>query len=245
MDHPHIHCVVSGGGLSEDGRRWVPCRKRFFLPVRVLSALFKGKFLAYLKRSYEAGALAFPGIISHMTESRAFEAFRQPLYHKNWVVYCKPPFNGAKGVLQYLSRYTHRIAIGNHRLISAEDGRVSFRWRDYSDDNKEKIMTLEAAEFIRRFLLHILPSRFVKLRYYGLWGNRKRKVLIPLCRMLLGGSNTEPLKTAKSESWRELFLRLTGMDLSACPACQKGRMHHIRILRPWQCNRPPPRMRYA
>jgi hypothetical protein len=172
--------------LSPEGDRWVSCRKGFFIPVRVLSALFSRKFLDYLKRSYESGELVFPGIIGHLREPQVFEGLRRQFYHKKWVVYCKPPFNGVGGVLQYLSRYTHRIAISNHRILKLQDGKVSFLWRDYSDGDKEKIMTLDTDEFIRRFLLHVLPDRFVKIRHYGLLANRRRKDNIALCRERLG-----------------------------------------------------------
>jgi len=165
MDHPHIHCVVTGGGLSSDRGHWVSCRKGFFIPVKVMSALFSGKFLDYLKRNYESGDLVFPGALDNLKEPHAFEGYRRQFYHKKWAVYCKPPFNGIEGGLQYLSRYTHRIAISNHRILKLEDGKVSFLWRDYSDGDKEKIMTLDADEFTRRFLLHVLPDRFVKIRW--------------------------------------------------------------------------------
>lgn len=244
MDHPHIHCVVPGGGLSAD-RTWISCRKKFFLPVRVLSSLFRGKFLDYLTSSYQEKKLAFPGIISHLEDTHTFEAFRRRLYHKKWIVYCKPPFNGAKGVLQYLSRYTHRIAISNHRLLSSDDGGVSFRWRDYSDDNKEKVMTLDAQEFIRRFLMHILPHRFVKIRYYGLLGSRNRKAAISLCRKLMEEAETETPQTTEPESWQALLLRLTGIDPFACPVCQKGRMQQIEKLRTSRCNSPPLKIHHA
>ncbi len=164
MDHPHIHCVVPGGGLSPDGKHWVSCRKGFFMPVRVMSSLFRGKFLDHLKNRFESGDLIFPGGIRHLKDPGTFEVFRGQFYHKKWVVYCKPPFDGAEGVLKYLGRYTHRIAISNNRVLNVEDGNVSFRWRDYADGDKQKIMTLKADEFIRRFLLHVLPHRFVRIR---------------------------------------------------------------------------------
>jgi hypothetical protein len=166
MDHPHVHCVVPSGGLSHDRSRWISSKKKFFISVHVMSDLFKKKVSAYLKSSYESGELVFPGIISYLRERRAFERLRVNLYHKKWVVYCKPPFNGAQGVLEYLSRYTHRIAISNNRILKIEDGKVSFLWRDYADGDKIKTMTLDASEFIRRFLLHVLPDGFVKIRYY-------------------------------------------------------------------------------
>lgn len=237
MDHPHIHCVVTGGGLSVQGDRWVSCRKKFFIPVRVMSALFRGKFLAYLKSVFEEGELIFPGGIGHLGEPHAFESFRRRLYHKKWVVYCKPPFDGAEGVLQYLGRYTHRIAISNNRILSAEDGKVSFRWRDYSDGDKQKVMTLTADEFIRRFLLHVLPNRYVRIRHFGLLANRKRKDNVALCRRLLGAS--EITTKEGKETWQEQLLRITGIDVFACPVCLKGRMFRVDELPPPQCHSPP------
>lgn len=239
MGHPHIHCVVTGGGLSPYEDHWVSCRKGFFIPVKVLSALFRGKFLDYLKRSYESEELIFPGIIGHLREPHVFEGFRRQFYHKKWVVYCKPPFNGIEGVLQYLSRYTHRIAISNHRLLKLEDGKVSFLWRDYSDGDKEKIMTLDADEFIRRFLLHVLPDRFVKIRHYGLLANRRRKDNIALCRELLGSCKTETKGKDTPLTWQEHLLKISGVDVTKCPVCKKGTMVRVEVLHPLRCNGPP------
>ena len=239
MDHPHVHCVVTGGGLSPDGDHWVSCRKGFFIPVKVMSTLFRGKFLDYLKRNHESGDLVFPSIISHLREHDAFEGFRRQFYHKKWVVYCKPPFNGIEGVLQYLSRYTHRIAISNQRILKLEDGKVSFLWRDYSDGDKEKIMTLHASEFIRRFLLHVLPDRFVKIRHYGLLANRSRKNNIALCRELLGSSKIQIKDKDMPLTWQELLLKVSGIDLTKCPVCQKGRMITVEVLQPFRCKDPP------
>jgi hypothetical protein len=239
MDHPHIHCVVTGGGLSPKGGHWVSCRKVFFISVRVMSALFRGKFLDYLKRSYESEQLIFPGIIGHLREPQVFEGFRRQFYHKKWVVYCKPPFNGAEGVLQYLSRYTYRIAISNHRILKIEDGKVSFLWRDYSDADKEKIMTLDADEFIRRFLLHVLPDRFVKIRHYGLLANRRRKDNIALCRELLGSCRTETKDKDTPLTWQEHLLKISGVDITKCPVCKKGTLVRIEVLHPLRCNGPP------
>lgn len=239
MDHPHIHCVVTGGGLSLDGNRWVSCRKRFFIPVRVMSALFRGKLLAYLKSTFEAGEFIFPGGIVHLRESHVFERFRKQLYHKKWVVYCKPPFDGAKGVLQYLGRYTHRIAISNNRILTADNDTVTFRWRDYADGNKQKTMTLKVDEFIRRYLLHVLPDRYVRIRHFGLLANRSRKDNITLCRELLGTyTGIEPQKE-KKETWQEQLLRICGIDVTACPVCQIGRMSRVDELPPSRCNSPP------
>lgn len=235
MDHPHIHCIVTGGGLSLDDKRWVSCGKGFFLPVKVISRLFRGKFLYYIKRSYESKELKFPGDISQLQESERLAAFLKDLYAREWVVYCKPPFKGPEMVLQYLGRYTHRIAIGNHRIIKIKDGKVSFLWRDYSDGNRNKIMTLGAEEFIRRFLLHVLPDRFVKIRYYGLLGNRNRKVMLDQCRRLLGICNKETKNKDVPETWQEFLLRVSGIDLMKCPFCEKGRMVRKEVILPERC----------
>ena len=239
MDHPHVHCVVPGGGLSTDGSHWVSARKKFFIHVKVMSKLFKEKFRAYLKTSYESGELLFPDVISHLNERYAFESLRRLLYHKKWIVYCKPPFNGAKGVFEYLSRYTHRIAISNNRILKVEDGKVSFLWRDYADNDKVKTMTVEADEFIRRFLLHVLPDGFVKIRYYGLLANRNRKGNIALCRELLGESKIETKDNDIPETWQEHLLRVSGVDVTTCPVCKKGRLITVEILYPSRCHGPP------
>ena len=239
MDHPHIHCIVTGGGLSPDGGRWVSCRKSFFIHVKVMSALFSGKFLDHLKHHFKRGALVFPGNINHLKEPGAFESFRRHLYHKKWVVYCKPPFDGAAGVLQYLGRYTHRIAISNNRILTIRDGNVSFLWRDYADDNRQKTMMLKADEFIRRFLLHVLPSRYVRIRHFGLLANRNRKDNIASCREFLGTGKTVTKENIRQETWQEQLLRICGIDVTTCPVCQKGKMCRIELLLPVRCNSPP------
>ena len=239
MDHPHVHCVVTGGGISRDGGRWVSCRKGFFLPVRVMSALFRGKFLDLLKDCFKRSDLIFPDSLSHLKYPGNFDTFMRRLYHKKWVVYCKPPFDGAKGVLQYLGRYTHRIAISNNRIISAMEGNVSFRWRDYADDNRLKTMNLKSGEFIRRFLLHVLPARYVRIRHFGLLANRNRKDNIELCRKIFGKDQPERKENIRQEPWQEQLLRICGIDLTTCPVCQKGRMSRVELLHPYQCNSPP------
>lgn len=239
MDHPHIHCIVAGGGLSSNGGKWVSCRKGFFIPVRVLSRLFRGKFLSYLKKGYDCKKLNFHGDICQLQDSKAFREFLKDLYRQEWVVYCKPPFKGPEGVLRYLGRYTHRVAIANHRIIKMEDGKVSFLWRDYSDGNRNKTMTLNVFEFIRRFLLHVLPERFVKIRYYGLLGNRNRKTMLSQCRKLLGVITVKTANRDVSETWQEFLLRVCGVDLMKCPFCGKGRMFRREILLPQRCNSPP------
>lgn len=239
MDHPHVHCVVTGGGLSETN--WVASRKGFFIPVRVMSSLFRGKFLAFLKEAFESGELIFPGGISHLQDPADFEIFRRGFYHKKWVVYCKPPFSGVNGVLQYLGRYTHRIAISNNRILSFNDKEVSFRWRDYADGDKQKVMALKPDEFIRRFLLHVLPERYVRIRHFGLLANRSRKNNIALCRRLL--KVHMPIPETKEETWQEHLLRICGVDVTSCPVCKKGRMFTVDILLPSRCNSPPEQYR--
>jgi hypothetical protein len=241
MDHPHIHCVVPGGGLSPEGTRWVSCRKGFFIPVRVMSSLFRGKFLYYLKSSFVSGDLIFPGSIRHLKDTNVFEVFRGRFYHKKWVVYCKPPFDGAEGVLKYLGRYTHRIAISNNRILKVQDGNISFRWRDYADGDKQKTMTLKADEFIRRFLLHVLPPRYVRIRHFGLLANRSRKDNIALCRELIGSLKTVTKEKDKPETWQDQLLRICGIDVTTCPVCKKGTILMVELLLPFRCNGPPQR----
>ncbi len=239
MDHPHIHCIVTGGGLSSDGSRWVSCRKGFFIHVKVMSALFSGKFLDHLKYCFKRGDLVFPGGISHLKRPDDFETFRKQFYKKKWIVYCKPPFGGPKGVLQYLGRYTHRVAISNNRILASRDGNVSFLWRDYADDNRQKTMTLKADEFIRRFLLHALPERYVRIRHFGLPANRSRKDNITACRKIIGGGKTAIKENAGQETWQEQLLRICGIDVTTCRICQKGRMCRIEQLLPVRCKSPP------
>jgi hypothetical protein len=239
MDHPHVHCIVTGGGLSTDRSSWVSCRKGFFIPVRVMSALFRGKFLDLLKNNFTSDNLVFPGSISHLKQPGDFEIFRNKLYHKKWVVYCKPPFDGAKSVLQYLGRYTHRIAISNNRILTIRDGNVSFLWRDYADDNRQKTMMLQAGEFIRRFLLHVVPSRYVRIRHFGLLANRNRKDAIALCREILGSGKIVTKENDRQETWQEQLFRICGIDVTTCPVCKKGRMFRVELLLPYRCNSPP------
>jgi hypothetical protein len=237
MDHPHIHCIVTGGGLSPDGI-WRPCRRGFFIPVRVISALFRGKFLDLLNRCFKSDALVFPGSLSHLKQPGDFEIFRNQLYHQKWVVYCKPPFDGIQGVLQYLGRYTHRIAISNHRILNLRNGKVSFLWRDYADQNRQKTMTLKADEFIRRFLLHVLPSRYVRVRHFGLLANRKRKDNLAACRKMIDNGKPVTKENARIETWQEQLLRICGIDVTLCPVCQKGRMCTIALLLPYRSHSP-------
>ena len=237
MDHYHMHCIVTGGGLTDDNQRWISSRNGFFIHVDVLSKLFRGKFLYYLRESYNNGELQFPGNISYLQEKNKFQLLLNGLYQKEWVVYSKPPFKSPETVFKYLAGYTHRIAISNHRIIKIEDDKVHFNWRDYADSNKQKIMALDVFEFIRRFLLHVLPIKFVKIRYYGLFANRKRKVLLGNCRKIMGISFVAHKENV--ESWQEMLLRITGVDIEKCHHCGKGKMLPVETFLPVNCNSPP------
>jgi len=189
--HPHIHCVVPAGGLSPDHTRWIHSRYRFFLPIEVLGCVFRGKFVAALRQAFAAGKLGFHGQLRSLAQPKAFSSLLRQLFRHHWVVYAKRPFGGPEYALRYLGRYTHRVAISNHRLVSFVDGQVTFRWRDSAHKNKQRLMTLPVEEFLRRFLLHLLPRGFVRIRHFGFLANRRRAALLPLCFGLLATA-TEP-----------------------------------------------------
>jgi len=214
--HPHVHCVVPGGGLSLDGARWIACRPGFFLPVRVLSRLFRRLFLEQLQAAFDAGTLGFHGDLAGLADQTAFERLLGELRRREWVVYAKPPFGSPDQVLAYLGRYTHRVAIANSRLIRLEQGQVSFRWRDYRHHDKAKVMTLAAGEFIRRFLLHALPDGFHRIRHYGFLANGHRRAKLAHCRQLLAAPAPVPPAPA---DYRERYRQLTGLSLDLCPCC--------------------------
>jgi hypothetical protein len=237
--HPHLHCVVPGGGLSPDRQRWIPSRKRFFLPVRVLSRLFRGMFLHYLLKAYSTGKLQFHGFLQELHHPEKFDALLKRCRKPEWVVYSKPPFGGPEQVLDYLGRYTHRVAISNHRLISLVDGKVTFRWRDYKDANKQKIMILDAQEFIRRFLMHVLPHGFVRIRHYGFLANPHREQSLSLCRQLLDQPSIHTEKPLV-ENWKQRYERLTGQSIDRCPVCRKGSMVIVEIIEAFCVNRKQP-----
>jgi hypothetical protein len=207
MDHPHVHCIVTGGGLSLDKSKWIASRKGFFIPVKVISRLFKGKFLHYLKEIYFSKKLKFVGLIRELEKYNRFQILLDKLYEKEWIVYAKKPFRRPQYVIQYLGRYTHRIAISNNRIIKLENRAVTFKWRDSKDSNKNKLMTLDAFEFMRRFLLHILPRRFVKIRHYGILSNKNRKTKLKSCKELLGVARDDT-DYIKEETWVEQLIRL-------------------------------------
>jgi hypothetical protein len=215
--HPHVHCVAPGGGPSPDGTRWVSCRPGFFLPVRVLSRLYRRLFLESLQAAFDAGALGFFGDLANLAAPTTFAQFIVQMREIDWVVYAKPPFGGPRQVLAYLSRYTHRVAIANSRLTTIENGQVAFRWKDYRHHDKAKVMTLAADEFIRRFLLHTLPDGFHRIRHYGFLANGSRAAKLALCRRLLAAPTPQPDPPAAD--YRERYQRLTGRSLDLCPCC--------------------------
>jgi len=225
LDHFHLHCLVAGGALSCDGERFIHAKKGYLFPVRAVSKVFRGKFIDSLKKMFANGELIFPGKIAYLGTSKGFSDLISQLWQKDWVVYSKAPFNGPEKVLDYLSRYTHRVAIANHRIVKLEDGLVTFRYRDRADGDKCKRMTIAAEEFIRRFLLHVLPESFMRIRHYGFLANRCKKRDLPRCRELLGlcpdPSDVPP------ETMQERMLRLTGVDLTECPRCKQGRMRRV------------------
>jgi hypothetical protein len=184
--HPHVHYIVPAGGLALDGSRWIDSSSRFFLPVAALSRVFRGKFVAELKQFFEESRVQLHGSLQSLAAPSCFSSFLRQLFSKDWVVYAKPPFGGAEHVLNYLARYTHRVAISNHRLVALDGDRVSFRWRDYAHGGKKKVMTVSAHEFLRRFLLHVLPGGLVRIRHFGLFANRRRTAALERCRALLG-----------------------------------------------------------
>jgi Putative transposase/Transposase zinc-binding domain len=231
LHHPHLHCVVPGGGLSPDETRWISCRPGFFLPVRVLSRLFRRLFLEYLIKAFDTGKLQFFSSLQPLHDRRAFLRYLAATRATEWVVYAKRPFAGPEQVLDYVGRYTHRVAISNNRLLDIDHGKITFRYKDYRHDGEQKTMTLDADEFIRRFLLHVLPDGFQRIRYYGFLGNRYREEKLSRCRQLLG-MPADPPPTEESKEYRERYEELTGYSLRECPFCHQGRMVTVAILLP-------------
>jgi hypothetical protein len=230
--HPHLHCVVPGGGISPEGKRWIACRPGFFLPVRVLSRLFRRLFLEYLQTAFDQSKLQFFSSLERLRDPHAFANYLASLRQTEWVVYAKPPFGGPEQVLNYLGRYTHRVAISNNRLLAIDNGKITFHWRDYRHDRRQKIMTLEADEFIRRFLLHVLPDGFQRIRHYGFLSPRSRQAKLALCRQLLGAALTLAAVAPRQDKpdYRDLYEKLTGKSLRDCPICHRGQMVVIVVL---------------
>jgi hypothetical protein len=228
--HLHLHCVVTGGALALDGSRWIPAKAGFLFPVRALAKVFRGKYLDALRRAFRAGELVFSGSLATLADPGAFAAWLAQLRRHDWVVYAKRPFAGPEQVIEYLGRYTHRVAISNERIVRGDRGIVRFRWKDYADGGRVKLMALAAEEFIRRFLLHIVPDGFVRIRHFGLLANRTRKAKLARCRQVL---DQPPAPAGRPrESVHALMLRLTGLDIERCPVCQRGRLLITAILPP-------------
>jgi len=219
--HLHLHCLVTGGALAANGSQWITGQSSFLFPVRALSIVFRAKYLDGLQRAHDAGQLTFAGGTAHLAGRGAFAAFVGQLRALDWIVYAKRPFAGPEQVLDYLGRYTHRVALSNDRLVDHRDGCVRFRWKDYADHDRIKVLTLDADEFLRRFLLHVVPRGFMRIRHFGLLANRTRRATLTRCRDLLG---QPPPADAPPESAAVLLLRLTGVDLARCPVCGEGRM---------------------
>jgi Putative transposase/Transposase zinc-binding domain len=240
VHHPHVHCIVPGGGLSSEGR-WIACRPSFFLPVRVLSRLYRRLFLERLRAAFDAGRLGFFGELAGLAKPAVFAAHLQPLRRIEWIVYAKRPFGGPQQVLDYLGRYTHRVAITNSRLIGLDDGEVRFRWKDYRHPQRPKVMALPVGEFIRRFLLHVLPDGFRRIRHFGFLANACRTAKLALIRRLL--DLPEPETAPEPADYRERYARLFGRSLDICPACG-GHLVEIAVLkrasrpaaRPFSCD---------
>ena len=224
MPHPHLHCVVPSGGLAPDRTRWVAGRADFFLPVRVLSRLFRGKFLDLLKQTYVAGKLEFPGRLASVADPQGFKRLLNQSVRTEWVVYARPPFGGPESVLKYLARYTHRVAISNSRLLNVADGQVTFRYKDYAQGSRKRTMTLAATEFLRRFLQHVLPDGLMRIRHYGFLANRFRAEKIALCRGLLEGAGPLSEKRPRAAS------PVPGESSAICPSCGQAALQRSQEL---------------
>jgi hypothetical protein len=239
--HLHLHCLVTGGALAADRSRWIASRASFLFPVRALSRVFRAKYLAGLQRAFDAGQLTFAEGTEALADRGTFTPWLQSLRAIEWVVYAKRPFAGPEQVLEYLGRYTHRVALSNNRLVSLTDGVVRFHWKDYADHDRRKVMALPVDEFLRRFLLHILPTGFMRIRHFGLLANRTRHPTLDRCRHLL--HQPPPPAEGVSLSTAALMLQLTGLDLTRCPVCRIGRMGGTVLLAPLRST--PPRPSYT
>jgi hypothetical protein len=223
--HVHLHCVIAGGALAFDGSRWLPARPNYLFPVRELSQAFRQRYLQGVRQAFARKELLFPGRLATLRDPESFAAFLEPVAAKDWVVYSQPPFGGPATVLEYLSRYTHRVALSNSRLQAIEDGRVTFTYRDRRDHNRQKELTVSATEFIRRFLLHVTPPGLCRMRHYGFLSNRAKEQQLPRCRTLLGQAETPSVAVPPTAT--ELLLRLTGLDVRHCPQCGQGNMVRV------------------
>ena len=235
LHHPHVHMIVPGGGLKVDAEgkdQWASSRQGFLAPVAILSKVFRGKFLSGLDALH--GQLTFAGSIENLKDLRRFKKLLQRVARKSWVVYAKPPFAGPEQVIKYLGNYTHRVAISNYRILKVQDGHVTFRYRDSANANQHRVMTVSVQEFMRRFLLHVIPKRFVRIRHYGLLGNRNRKLKIERLKNLLlpspPESKTENILHKEKPDWKQRLKELGGVDVTVCPKCKVGRMVEVRVI---------------
>jgi hypothetical protein len=252
MHHPHLHCVVSGGGLSQSGTRWIASKQHYFLPVRVLSRVFRNQYRALLQRAFQRGEIEFFGELQTLADASAFQRFLDAATRQEWVVYAKRPFQDATCVLKYLARYTHRVAISNNRLLGYRDGQVTFRYKDYARQSQQRTMTVPASEFIRRFLLHVLPDGFMRIRHYGYLANRHRQEKLATCRRLLGcAAPSQPVAEREQSQPEPCEAEGTVDSTIPCPACKTGRLwitetlvrlprHAMRLSAPLvSCSDPP------
>jgi len=230
FDHPHVHVIIPGGGLATKGK-WKACRKKFLFPVAVVRTMFRGKLMDYFLQAVKSGDIQLHGVLQRFENRHAFRELKDTLYRKNWVVYIKEPFASPQAVVKYLGQYTHRIAISNHRIISFKNGMVTFSWKDYADNYRRKTMTLSCVEFIRRFLLHVVPKGFMRIRHYGFLANRNRKTKLAQCRIFFRKS--PPVKkNGKRTSWIEAFKALHGYDPRRCRECKLGIMEIVMVISP-------------
>jgi len=223
MDHPHIHCIVPGGAIDEKRSKWKSCKNRFLFPVAVVQKLYRGKLMHYFRLAVSDGSIALHGSLQEYEDDTVYKQFLKRMYECKWVVYIKPPFASPEKVIRYLGQYTHRIAISNRRIISHENGMVRFRYRDYADDNKIKTMELSVVEFIRRFLLHVLPKGFRRIRHYGFLANRNRKTVLAACLTFFN----KPLPVKVKRSVEQIFKELLNIDIVKCPHCKNGTLKKV------------------
>ncbi len=228
MHHPHLHCVIPAGGLSPDCSQWIASRKKFFLPIRILSQVFRGKFIHFLKQAFQRGQLEFHGQLNTLSDDHVFEKFLNRIVRRNWVVYAKAPFGGPEQVLKYLARYTHRVAISNSRILRCDEQSVTFRWKNYAAGGQQQTMTLDAVEFLRRFLMHSLPSGFQRIRHFGFLANRQRCKMIAQCRELLG--QTDPRKIpGGSHAPNDVDASFAERPPATCKQCGSRRIERIEV----------------
>ena len=230
LDHAHIHAIVPGGGISFDETKWISTSESYLLPRKVLATVFRAKYLSLLEKSYDK--LSFPDEIGNLASPSQFKKLLIAAAKKDWVVYCKAPFAGPNQVLEYLGNYTHRIAISNSRIEAIDDTHVTFRYKDRTDGNKTKLLTLPGQEFIRRFLSHVLPDKFIRIRHFGFLGSRNKKKELATARRLLNVKAC--VEIIKEENFKELLLRVTGVNVMACPCCSTGKLIAVETLRPHQ-----------